>query len=241
MRRPTCGVICLEPGACLFACLTGCRCGVLCLSARANTCIVRQWCYSVAVQQFCVGPAPSSIPCAVAVLELYQLTAKLDLYTGINLMILTSFFPVLVNLFFYHRRLAFIYSAAITGPVAFAIYVSWDQRFSLPTPRCTRMRALLLVMLGLFGSVPIPHAAFLHGSEHTWPVIWPLLLMGLFYTLGVLIYSFHFPEVFCKPGHCNTGCHSHAMFHVCVLVAASVHYHAADKLFLCRAANGPCK
>jgi adiponectin receptor len=226
-------------GACVFAWLTGVSLWRAVFEPES------EYLHRATVVLLCCG---ATVLCSASALfhtvccrslELYQLTAKLD-YTGISLMILTSFFPVLLNLFFCQRGLALIYSIAITGLVALAVFVSWDQRFSSPTPWFTRLRALLFVALGLFGFVPVPHAALLHGFQHSWPVIWPLLLMALIYIMGAAIYATHFPELLCRPGHCNTGCHSHVIFHVCALVAAVVHYYAVDKLFLWRVANGRC-
>lgn len=51
--------------------------------------------------------------------EVYELTAKLD-YSGITLMILFSFFPIMHNMFFCLRSLAVFYSVSISVLVSLA-------------------------------------------------------------------------------------------------------------------------
>lgn len=103
--------------------------------------------------------------------ELYSMTAKID-YTGIALMILVSFFPMMYNLFYCHAWIGATYTVIITLLVAAAIVVSWSKFFSLP--EYNRVRATVFVVLGLFGAVPTPHAATMVGWRLAWPVVWPL-------------------------------------------------------------------
>lgn len=171
--------------------------------------------------------------------QLYLLTAKLD-YSGISLLILFSFPPILFNFFAcQHKSLAMFYSASIGALTLIALGMSWSPRFSAPTPFWTRVRAGLFIVIGLFGVVPVVHATLLHSN--VFHVVWPLGLMASLYIVGAIIYATHFPECLFTPGHCNTGpCTSHLIFHLSALLAATVHYWEIEWLFRWRLEQGWC-
>lgn len=171
--------------------------------------------------------------------SLYALTAKLD-YSGISLMILFSFLPILFNFFPCHYEwLALFYGVSITLLTVIALIMSWSPRFSQPTPFWTRVRAGVFVAIGLFGVLPTVHAGLLH--RDVLHVIGGLVLMAFIYIGGAVIYAAHFPECFFPPGHCNHGpCTSHLLFHISALLAASVHYWTIERLFEWRVAQAWC-
>jgi adiponectin receptor len=171
--------------------------------------------------------------------QLYVLTAKLD-YSGISLMILFSFPPVMLNFFAcHHLPIAFFYISSIGLLTVVALVMSWSPRFSAPTPFWTRIRAGVFITIGLFGVIPVFHAGVLH--KDVLHVIWPFLLMAVLYIAGAVIYALHFPECLFRAGHCNTGpCTSHLIFHISALLAATVHYWGIEKLFQWRLAQAWC-
>ncbi len=116
--------------------------------------------------------------------HVYALTAKLD-YTGIALLILVSFFPFMYSLFYCRLGWGLFYSCVITGLTVLAIYVSWSATFSKPGYHW--FRAGLFISIGLFGGIPLPHACLQLGLDKSWPVLWPLLLMGALYITGALL------------------------------------------------------
>ena len=169
--------------------------------------------------------------------DVYKLTAKLD-YSGIAVLILVSFFPFMYSLFYCRLYLGLFYSAIITLLTAAGIYVSWSETFSKPGYH--RLRAGLFVSIGLFGGIPLPHAClYVVGIDQSWPVLWPLMLMGVLYIGGALLYALHIPERW-VPGKLNIFGHSHFLFHCAVVAAACVHYWNCHRLIEWRATLPPC-
>lgn len=192
--------------------------------------------HQVAVMVFCWGAA-SLLACSTTFHwfgclsdEVYMLTAKLD-YTGIAILILTSFFPFMYSLFWCKLGWGLFYSACITLLTVLAIYVSWSEKFSKPGYHW--LRAGLFIGVGLFGGVPMPHATLALGLERSWPVLWPLLLMGALYIGGAVLYAMHIPERW-FPGKFNAIGHSHFIFHCCVVCAACLHYWNVHRLIAWR-------
>ncbi|EDK43592.1 hypothetical protein LELG_01771 [Lodderomyces elongisporus NRRL YB-4239] len=98
-------------------------------------------------------------------------------------------------------------------------------------------RSAMFIMFGLSGVLPIANAVYLFGFETTKArsgLIW-LILEGVFYILGAVLYAMRFPErighldskehIF-KPGRFDIFGHSHQIFHVLVVVAAFCHWRA---------------
>ncbi len=117
-----------------------------------------------------------------------------------------------------------------------AIYVSWSDTFSRPGYHW--LRAGLFMGIGLFGGIPMPHAGFLLGMDKTWPVLWPLFLMGALYITGALLYAMHIPERWFR-GKLNYFGHSHFLFHMFVVAASLTHLWNVHRLIDWRLAAIP--
>jgi len=168
-----------------------------------------------------------------------KLFSKLD-YVGISLLIMGSFVPWLYYSFYCRLQPKYTYMITISVLGSFAIVVSLWDKFSEPLFR--PLRAGVFMALGLFGVVPAVHfiitdgysAAIKETSFH-----W-LVLMACLYIGGALLYAMRIPERF-FPGKCDIWFQSHQLFHLCVVVAAFVHYHGVTEMAMKRLSGGTCE
>ncbi|CAG8439644.1 10898_t:CDS:2 [Ambispora gerdemannii] len=94
------------------------------------------------------------------------------------------------------------------------------------SPEFRWFRTGLFLSMGLSAIFPIAHAIALYGFHLSFDVISLkyMLVMGLFYVAGAVIYGFRVPERW-FPGKFDIWGSSHQIFHVFVVSAALVHYH----------------
>lgn len=161
-----------------------------------------------------------------------KLFSKLD-YTGIACMIMGSFVPCMYYGFYCHYYEKLAYSLCITVLGLSSIIVSlWDK---FATPAFRAVRAGVFLALGCSGIVPIIHMLYIHGiregSEQS-SLGW-LILMGICYIVGALLYALRIPERF-FPGRCNLIFQSHQIFHILVVVACLIHLHGCCQMALYR-------
>ncbi|KAJ2775309.1 hypothetical protein IWQ57_000473 [Coemansia nantahalensis] len=144
-------------------------------------------------------------------------------YVGIVFLIVGSCVPVFFYMFYCHPRLKFFYLALILGLGALTVYVVVAPRFGTSDYR--PLRAATFVALGLSGAVPTAHALALFGWEYTLNAVQVphMLLMGATYIAGAFIYGARIPERW-WPGRFDYFLHSHQIFHVFVVAAATVHF-----------------
>lgn len=163
-----------------------------------------------------------------------KLFSKLD-YCGIALLIIGSFVPWLYYGFYCEFQPKLIYLVVVIVLGASAIIVSLWDRFGEPKFRW--LRAGVFMGFGLSGVIPAVHYLYSEGffnSSFGW-----LLLMGILYIVGALLYAMRVPERF-FPGKCDIWFHSHQLFHVLVIAAAFVHYHGISELAMHRLTGGDC-
>lgn len=160
--------------------------------------------------------------------ELNLVLLRID-YTGISVMIITSFFPAMYYIFLCTPRWYVIYLTGITSMGIFTIITLFTP--SLSSPKYRGFRALLFAVMGLFGIVPGVHALVVNwGNPQRNATLVYELAMAVFYLVGTGFYVGRVPERF-KPGWFDRVGHSHQIFHVFVLLGALSHY-AAALLFL---------
>lgn len=144
-------------------------------------------------------------------------------YAGIVLLIVGSFVPTLYYSFYCHVELMTLYLSTIVilGTITLSFCIL--ERFSLPEYRATR--TLMFVLLGLFGVVPMIHACYIYGVKLLYNKLNldNIILMGLLYITGALIYVYRIPERW-FPGKFDIVGHSHQIFHCLVVAAAITHY-----------------
>ncbi|KAJ4965658.1 hypothetical protein NE237_017507 [Protea cynaroides] len=155
--------------------------------------------------------------------RLSYIMLRLD-YTGIAVLVTTSFFPsvyysFMCNPFFCNLYLGFISILGIA-----TIIVSLLPVFQNPEFRT--IRASLFLGMGLSGVAPILHKLILFRNQpEALYTTGYEILMGVFYGIGALIYAARIPERW-KPGKFDIAGHSHQLFHVLVVAGAYTHYRA---------------
>lgn len=117
-----------------------------------------------------------------------------------------------------------IYLVLISFLCLSTIIVSLSNKFSEPNFRT--VRASVFVVFGCSGVIPTIH--WFISAE--WPTIHALsvsfiylIMMGVLYILGALLYAGRIPERF-FPGKCDYWFQSHQIFHILVIAAAILHY-----------------
>lgn len=153
----------------------------------------------------------------------YYYLSRLD-YAGINVMIAGSFYPIIYYAFFCQPKLILFYLASITTMACITFVFSLVPAFG--TAKYILLRTGAFVGLGGFAFIPMGHLIWKHGISGSHVVIFrdQLLVMGAFYIFGACIYAFRFPERY-FPGKFDVWFSSHQLWHICVVLAAMVHYH----------------
>ncbi|CAF2136805.1 unnamed protein product [Brassica napus] len=118
--------------------------------------------------------------------ELNLVLLRID-YTGISVMIITSFFPAMYYIFLCTPRWYVIYLTGITSMGIFTIITLFTP--SLSSPKYRGFRALLFAVMGLFGIVPGVHALVVNwGNPQRNATLVYELAMAVFYLVGTGFY-----------------------------------------------------
>ncbi|XP_023175685.1 adiponectin receptor protein isoform X2 [Drosophila hydei] len=170
--------------------------------------------------------------------EIGRLFSKLD-YCGIALLIMGSFVPWLYYGFYCHYQPKVIYLSVVCVLGCLSIIVSLWDKFSEPALR--PLRAGVFMSFGLSGVIPAIHYSIMEGwlSQISRASLGWLILMGLLYILGALLYALRVPERW-FPGKFDIWFQSHQIFHVLVIAAAFVHYHGISEMAMYRVTVGEC-
>jgi len=153
---------------------------------------------------------------------------KLD-HIGIALLTMGSMVPYLYYCFYWRPRLMLGYIIGILTLGTLTIIASTHKTFA--TPKFRPVRAGTFIVLGLSAVVPVGHIILTEGLDFAINVcaIGPLFLMAALYIGGAIIYAARVPEKL-WPGKFDICFQSHQIFHVCVVVAACVHYHGISTM-----------
>ncbi|XP_011184347.1 adiponectin receptor protein [Zeugodacus cucurbitae] len=170
--------------------------------------------------------------------EIGRLFSKLD-YCGIALLIMGSFVPWLYYGFYCHYQPKVIYLSVVCVLGSLSIIVSLWDKFSEPGLR--PLRAGVFMSFGLSGIIPAIHYSLMEGwfSKISQASLGWLILMGLLYILGALLYALRVPERW-FPGKFDIWFQSHQLFHILVIAAAFVHYHGISEMAMYRVTVGEC-
>ncbi|EEB07743.1 hemolysin-III family protein [Schizosaccharomyces japonicus yFS275] len=147
---------------------------------------------------------------------------KLD-YLGIVVMIVGSFVPSIHYGFACHASFQVLYTATIFSIGVIAVFACCLERFRKPQWRV--YRAGIFTAMGLFGILPVAHAATLYplGQLLSSMGLGYLILQGVLYIIGAVLYAMRFPEK-TKPGIFDVLGSSHQWFHLFVLTASLCHF-----------------
>ncbi|XP_017058664.1 LOW QUALITY PROTEIN: adiponectin receptor protein [Drosophila ficusphila] len=170
--------------------------------------------------------------------EMGRLFSKLD-YCGIALLIMGSFVPWLYYGFYCHYQPKVIYLSVVCVLGVLSIVVSLWDKFSEPGLR--PLRAGVFMSFGLSGVIPAVHYSIMEGwfSQMSRASLGWLILMGLLYILGALLYALRVPERW-FPGKFDIWGQSHQIFHILVIAAAFVHYHGISEMAMYRVMYSEC-
>lgn len=149
---------------------------------------------------------------------------KLD-YVGIVVLIVFSVYPAIYYGFYCSTNFQIFYVALITALGCATMVVALAQKFQAGQYRI--FRTCIFISLGFSGVIPMAHAILMYGwdTANKAMAIKYMLLMGLLYVTGAVIYANRIPEKF-WPGRFDIWGHSHQIFHGFVVAAAVTHFLA---------------
>ncbi|UJR21252.1 hypothetical protein I4U23_024347 [Adineta vaga] len=156
------------------------------------------------------------------------IVSKLD-YMGINILIFGSMVPVIHYLFYCSFQLKTIYiSVLLVLSIASMIGTS---SAACSQPRCRPFKAVLFIVLGLYGAAPATHACILYGLPRMFDMgFLYLCIMAVTYIGGGVAYAVRIPERF-FPGRFDIVGQSHQILHVAVIAAVYLHFYGISCLF----------
>ncbi|KAG8468053.1 hypothetical protein KFE25_007105 [Diacronema lutheri] len=159
-------------------------------------------------------------------------------FIGITALIVGSFVPILFYGFYEHRFLRTLYIALICALGGVLFVLALTPLFHLQ--RYRELRTMLFTGLGLSGVVPITHMLVYYDfNQLSRFVLVGTLLTGGAYLCGTAFYLSRFPEVL-APGRFDFALSSHNIWHVMVVLAASLHFSFVLELWQERSvAAGP--
>ncbi|ERN07094.1 hypothetical protein AMTRI_Chr12g240040 [Amborella trichopoda] len=148
---------------------------------------------------------------------------RLD-YSGIALMIVTSFIAPIYYAFHCHPIYRFFYLSTITGLAVLTSITLFAP--SLSRAEFRPFRAALFLAMGFSGVIPAVHVLIMHWDKEGCMVALSYeVLMALFYAGGTAFYVSRVPERW-RPGTFDLAGHSHQIFHLFVMGGAITHYAA---------------
>ncbi|KAJ0961411.1 hypothetical protein J5N97_000366 [Dioscorea zingiberensis] len=150
---------------------------------------------------------------------------RLD-YTGISVLIVTSFYPLAYYSFICYPFIRNTYIGFITSFGMAVALVSLLPVFQSSGFR--PVRSALFFCMGVSGLVPIMHKVMMFSDQHPNAMVTTEyeLLMGVFYIVGVVVYVGRVPERW-MPGMFDLVGNSHQLFHLMVIAGAYTHYLAS--------------
>jgi adiponectin receptor len=162
---------------------------------------------------------------------------RLD-YAGIGILIVASFYPVIYYGLLCQPLFRAFYLISSTFFGVLVIAVSLLDIFQSREWRS--FRYYIFASLGFYGFAPIFHVLFFNYDVHQVKVAMALATcQGLVYLGGGGIYASRVPERW-FPGRFDLFFNSHQIWHVCVVLAALIHWRACMMLLEWRDASGGC-
>lgn len=132
--------------------------------------------------------------------------------------------PTLYYSFYCHPFERALYMGLITLLGLASVIIVLTPKYS--TPKYRPVRAGLFVALGLSGVAPIVHGTMITKGWHFLVEMLGIkyvMISGAVYIFGAMLYVAHIPERL-SPGTFDLVGASHQLFHICVLIAAWLHW-----------------
>lgn len=158
-------------------------------------------------------------------------------YFGIVILITASLISIVLFAFYdeFWYKVSFV--GLFLGLGLVCTVLTLNPKFATPAYR--PFRSGMFIVFGLSGVVPVLVAVNIYGGDVAWERAHAkyLVLEGVFYILGAVLYALRIPERFThkehdgqplldKPGPFDLVGHSHQIFHVFVVIAAWCHWTA---------------
>ena len=160
----------------------------------------------------------------------YSILQRLD-YAGIAVLIGGSAFLTIRYGFYCHPRLQYFYWALVSVMCAAGLAVSVVLGGVTPA-----VRAGSFVLMGACVGLPVVHMFFLR-QQPDFPIMGgSIICIAFLYVLGAVLFATKIPERF-FPGRLDTWFHSHQIFHVLVVLAATILYFGCRHSLLYRLEN----
>ena len=152
-------------------------------------------------------------------------------YVGIVFLEVGSFIATIYYGFYCDNFYRQLYISSILLIGGLTIYIMISPKYSLQ--KYKNLRALIFTLLGCLGIIPGLHHILKYGIKMSFDsfALPYLLLMAFFYLFGVFVYTAFIPERW-SPGKFDIIGHSHQIWHVCVLAAASFHFWGLYRMYL---------
>ncbi|ORZ34374.1 hemolysin-III related-domain-containing protein [Catenaria anguillulae PL171] len=166
----------------------------------------------------------------------YVLFGCLD-YAGISILICGS--SVIVT-YYTHYCDSFLRTFYLVALISVSFVGIIGPMFPIwPTARFRVWRTLIYIGSGVLSGLPVIHFLIVSGIPKgiPWWALHGWLLMGATYIGGAVIYATKIPERW-FPGCFDIFGHSHQWWHICVVMAASIHLYSAIDLMTWRTQQG---
>ncbi|KAI8144151.1 hemolysin-III related-domain-containing protein [Fennellomyces sp. T-0311] len=158
-------------------------------------------------------------------------------YFGITMLIIGSWLPAYHYYFYCEPKWQVAYTAVMLIAGAATATMMIVPRFQ--AEEYLLMRTVLFFILGFWGIIAFIHSGFLHGFSLLREIgVDYILVMGLFYIAGALLYGSRVPERW-FPGSFDLWFQSHSIFHISMMVGLGFYYTGMLKARDYWAAMGP--
>lgn len=152
-------------------------------------------------------------------------------YFGIIILITCSLVSIILFAFYDHPVVKYTFCVIFGILGSICTVLTLDPKFLSNVYRPFRLK--MFILFGLSGVLPVLTAAYMFGYSNAVEranAVW-LVLEGVFYITGAVLYAARFPERLThkdenEVGHFDIWGHSHQIFHVLVVIAAWCHWKA---------------
>jgi len=160
--------------------------------------------------------------------DVARLFCRLD-YSGIAALITCSCIPCYYFSFYCATFSRYLHIIVLIVLCSLCMVFCLLKRFS--TPEFRVVRTVMFVSFGFYSFIPGIQIVVQHGFSYadTAYALSGLLQMASVYVSGAGLYAARIPERF-FPGKFDIWASSHQLFHICVLIAACIHYDVINDM-----------
>lgn len=163
----------------------------------------------------------------------FSLFARLD-YGGICCLIMGSTYPLIFYTFACEQVFLVRNFFLITITVACTLTFVMLMHPYFNTTEARKFKGYMFVVLGISAACPFGYIKIAHNDLYM--IDTSLIYFGiggLFYIGGAMLYVHRMPEKL-SPGTFDCCGASHQIFHLCVIIGATIHFNESMKMFISR-------